>query len=74
LSQKEQSALLRDAFKDLGAAQTAPAKRQVWRDFAVLVILLNSGLKIGALGVLELEAIKIGERKGEGCDRQGKGE
>ena len=44
------------------------------RDFAVLVILLNSGLKIGALGVLELEAVEIGERKGEGCDRQGKGE
>ena len=73
LSKKEQAALLREAQKEIGAAQTAPARRQARRDYAVLVVLLNTGLRIGELCALELEDVEIGERKGEVCVRQGKG-
>lgn len=65
LDRKEQAALIREAEKRISAAKTEPAKRQAIRDHAILIVLLNTGLRVSELVALELTDVSIMERKGE---------
>lgn len=73
LDKKEQAALIREAEKRIMASKTEPAKRQAIRDHAILLVLLNTGLRVGELVGLELSDVSIMERKGEIRVRAGKG-
>ena len=73
LNKQEQYRVLREGEKTLHAAHTAAAKRQAIRDQAIVVVLLNTGLRVGELIALELGDVKLSERKGEVRVRSGKG-
>lgn len=74
LDRKEQAAVLREGERRVQAAKTEPAKRQAIRDHCVLVVFLNTGLRVSELVALEVEDISLSERKGELRVRAGKGE
>ena len=73
LDRKEQAAVLREGERRVQAAKTEPAKRQAIRDHCILVVLLNTGLRVSELVGLEIEDITLSERKGELRVRAGKG-
>lgn len=73
LDRKEQAAVLREGERRVQAAKTKPAKRQAIRDHCVLVVFLNTGLRVSELVALEVEDISLSERKGELRVRAGKG-
>jgi integrase/recombinase XerC len=73
LDKKEQAALIREVEKRVLAAKTEPAKRQAARDQAILLILMNTGLRVGELVGLELSDVTVMDRKGEIRVRAGKG-
>ncbi|MEN6490010.1 MAG: tyrosine-type recombinase/integrase [Smithella sp.] len=73
LDRKEQAAVLREAERRIQAAKTEPAKRQAIRDYCILGVLLNTGLRVSELVTLEIEDITFSERKGELRVRAGKG-
>lgn len=73
LDRKEQAALVRETEKAINAAQTEPAKIQAIRDKAIIIILLNSGLRISELCALSVKDIELTDRKGRLIVRQGKG-
>ncbi len=73
LDKKEQAAILREVEKRVLAARTEPAKRQAIRDQAVLVILINTGLRVSELVGLELSDVTVLDRKGKIRVRAGKG-
>lgn len=73
LDKKEQAALIREVEKRVLTARTEAAKRQAIRDQTILVILLNTGLRVSELIGLELSDVSLMERKGEIRVRAGKG-
>jgi site-specific recombinase XerD len=73
LDKKEQAALVRETEKVINAAQTQAAKIQGLRDRAVIVILLNCGLRISELCDLSINDVELSDRKGKLIVRQGKG-
>jgi len=73
LDRKEQAALVRETEKAINAAQTESAKIQAIRDKAVVILLLNSGLRISELCALSVKDIELTDRKGKLIVRQGKG-
>lgn len=73
LDKKEQAALVRETEKVINAAQTEAAKIQGLRDRAVVVLLLNSGLRISELCDLSINDVELSDRKGKLIVRQGKG-
>lgn len=73
LDKKEQAAIIREVEKRVLAARTEPAKRQAIRDQAVLVILINTGLRVSELVGLELSDVTVSDRKGKIRVRAGKG-
>jgi site-specific recombinase XerD len=73
LDKKEQAALIREVEKRVLTAETEPARRQAARDQAILVILLNTGLRVSELVGLELTDVTVLDRKGEIRVRAGKG-
>ena len=73
LNKQEQYRVLREVEKTLHAARTETAKRQATRDQTIVVVLLNTGLRVGELIALELGDVKLSERKGEVRVRSGKG-
>lgn len=73
LDKKEQAALIREVEKRVLTAKTEPARRQAARDQAILVILLNTGLRVSELVGLELSDVTVTDRKGEIRVRAGKG-
>jgi site-specific recombinase XerD len=73
LDRKEQAAVIREAERRIQAAKTEQAKRQAIRDYCILSILLNTGLRVSELVALEVEDISLSERKGELRVRTGKG-
>jgi integrase/recombinase XerC len=73
LDRKEQAAVLREGERRVQAAKTEPAKRQAIRDHCILVVLLNTGLRVSELVALEVEDIALSERKGKLRVRAGKG-
>ena len=65
LDKRQQAALLKELERDLAAARTEAAKRQAVRDRAMVVLFLNTGLRVSELCGLELGDITLSERKGE---------
>jgi site-specific recombinase XerD len=59
--------------QQLYAAKTKPRKYLVVRDQAIIMVLLNTGLRIGELCALQSEDIELSERKGSLIVRCGKG-
>ena len=74
LDRREQAALQREAERRIQATKTEPAKRQAIRDHCILIVLLNTGLRVTELINLEMEDISMTDRKGELLVRAGKGE
>ncbi len=74
LDRKEQAALQREAERRIQAAKTEPAKRQAIRNHCILIVLLNTGLRVNELVDLEMMDITLMDRKGELRVRAGKGE
>ena len=74
LDRKEQAALQREAERRIQVAKTQPAKRQAIRDHCILVVLMNTGLRVSELINLEMTDISMTDRKGELLVRAGKGE
>src|SRR5574338_1223897 len=74
LDRREQAALQREAERRIQAAKTEPAKRQAIRDHCILIVLLNTGLRVNELINLEMVDITLMDRKGELRVRTGKGE
>lgn len=80
LSRQEQQKLLRAAEKEitLGAYRARGDKAHpayVWprRDLALIVLLLNTGLRLAEVAALTLADVEINERSGRVVVRQGKG-
>jgi len=73
LDRREQSALLRESERALNAASTDAARTQALRDRTILLLLLNSGLRISELCALRLSDVELTERKGKVIVRAGKG-
>jgi integrase/recombinase XerC len=65
LTQSEQNALLQETSKRLTNAQTAAARRQAIRDKAIVLTLLNTGLRVSELCNLVLNDIKINKSGGQ---------
>ena len=74
LDRREQAALQREAERRIQSAKTEPAKRQAIRDYSILIILMNTGLRVSELINLEISDISMTDRKGELQVRAGKGE
>lgn len=74
LDSREQHSLLSAAEKNVSAAKTAPAKFLAQRDLTVIVLLVNTGIRIGEACALKLNDIEILPRSGRLIVRQGKGE
>ncbi len=74
LDRREQAALHREAERRIQVAKTASAKRQAIRDHCILIVLLNTGLRVNELTNLEMMDITLMDRKGELRVRAGKGE
>jgi site-specific recombinase XerD len=73
LDRKQQAAIIREAELRVQSAKTEPGKRQAIRDHCVLIVLLNTGLRVSELVALEMTDISLSERKGELRVRLGKG-
>ena len=76
LDKKEQFALRRAMEKDLQIARLRYPKRWAGRqrDFSMVTILLNTGLRLAETVNLELGDIQLSERKGSVLVRHGKGD
>jgi len=75
LDKKEQYALLRTIEQDLQLSELRQPKRRVTRkrDAAIVILMLNTGLRISEAMALRMDDIQIGERKGAVFVRKGKG-
>lgn len=73
LTKQEQYRLVREAERVVGAADTPTRRRLAVRDWALVVFLLNTGLRIAEACALTLEDVQIGERSGWATVRGGKG-
>ncbi len=80
LDRREQGALLRAAQKevqvgDLRAAGDTTHPAYIWphRDLALIVLLLNTGLRLAEVAALALADVEVNERSGKVIVRQGKG-
>lgn len=62
------------AERRIQAAKTEPARRQAVRDHCILIVLLNTGLRVSELINLEMIDITLMDRKCELRVRAGKGE
>lgn len=73
LGKREQAALVREVERRCQQARTNPARLKAVRDRAIVILMLNTGLRIGELVDLETGDIVITDRKGELTVRDGKG-
>lgn len=73
LTRQEEGALLRQVERAVQSAKTEPAKRQALRNRALVVGMLNTGLRAGEICNLRMGDIEISERKGQVTVRSGKG-
>jgi len=74
LSRQQQSALIREIEKRMQAAQTPTRKFEAIRDHAILLLLLNSGIRVSELCGLQADDLVLSERKGQIIIRSGKGQ
>jgi integrase/recombinase XerC len=73
LEKADQGRLVRALEAAVNAAKTEAAKRQAIRDYAIVIMLLNTGLRVGELCALERSDVQLSERKGSVKVRYGKG-
>lgn len=73
LTKQEQYRLLREAERAVSAADTPTRRRLAVRDWALVVFLLNTGLRIAEMCALTVEDVQMGERSGWVIVRSGKG-
>ena len=74
LTKQEQYRLLREAERAVGAADTPTRRRLAVRDWALVVFLLHTGLRIAEVCALTAEDVQIGDRSGWVVVRGGKGD
>lgn len=73
LTRQEQYRLVREAERGMAAADTVNRRRLAVRDWALVVFLLNTGLRIAEACALTWEDVQLGERSGWVTVRGGKG-
>ncbi len=73
LTRQEQWRLVREAERARAAADTPSRQRLALRDWALVVFLLHTGLRIAEACALEVQDVEIGERTGWVQVRDGKG-
>lgn len=73
LTKREQYALEREVERGVLAAETQARHRLAVRDRALVVLLLNTGLRISEACALEMQDVEMGERSGWVTVRSGKG-
>ena len=73
LDRLQQSALLREAEKAINAANTEPRQQRAAYTHAIIIILLNTGLRVSELCALDTDDVVVNERSGAFTVRQGKG-
>lgn len=74
LEKRDIYALEREAERNCQNARTSAAKFLAERDQAILILLMNTGLRISELCALDLADVTLSERKGSVIVRSGKGE
>lgn len=73
LTHKEQSAVVREAERALAAAHTEAKRLECRRDLSLIVLLLNTGLRISEACELEPGDVQLHDRSGRLIVRSGKG-
>ncbi|RCK72783.1 MAG: Site-specific recombinase XerD [Anaerolineae bacterium] len=73
LDKREEYAVVREAERMIAAAGSEAARFLAVRDHAILITLLNTGLRVGELCALDIADIELSERKGSVIVRSGKG-
>lgn len=74
LDKAAQSRLIRELERGQLAARTDGARRQAARNYAIGILLINTGLRVAELCQLMVADLTIGERGGRLVVRQGKGD
>jgi len=74
LTKKERSDLIVACQKDILGAQTPFDRSCAVRDYAMIAVMLEAGLRVAECAALDLDDIVIGERSGHVRVRDGKGE
>jgi integrase/recombinase XerC len=64
LDRRQQAALVREAEKQINAANTEERKARAIRDHAIVIFLLNTGLRVSELCALGPDDVTLGERSG----------
>ncbi len=72
LSPQEEGKLIRTVEREIHAATTEAGRRKALRNRALVILLLNTGLRANEALSLRLDDVNIGERKGEAHVRFGK--
>lgn len=72
LDRSQANALVREARSQIKAASGAKANQAI-RNYAIVVLLLNTGLRVNELCALEMSDLTYSERKGKIKVRRGKG-
>jgi integrase/recombinase XerC len=65
LDRKQQAKLIREVERDLAVARTHPAIAKAKRNMAIITLLLHTGLRVGELCALRMNAVELGERSGK---------
>jgi len=73
LTKQEEHRLVRETEAAVRSAKTEPAKRRALRDFAIVLLLLNTGLRVSELCDLEIDDLALSERMLWVTVRVGKG-
>jgi integrase/recombinase XerC len=73
LTKQQQYRLIREAERAVSAADTPARKMLAVRDWALVVFLLNTGLRIAEVCALMVDDVQMGERSGWVTVRGGKG-
>ncbi len=76
LDKRAEAALVREVELQVNAAtqKSEAAQRQAIRNYALVLFLLNTGLRVAEVCALELDDVELTERKGVVTVRQGKGD
>jgi len=74
LDKAAQTRLTRELERGMLAARTDGARREAVRNFAIGILLLNTGLRVAELCALMVADLTIGERSGRLVVRSGKGD
>ncbi len=73
LTKREQYALLREAERGIGAANTEIRRCLALRDWSLMIFLLNTGLRVAEMCSVDVEDVFISDRSGWVQVRAGKG-